>query len=263
MPNESVKKTLGVALGVCLVCSILVSSAAVALRSIQSENRERERLKNILEAGGFLEEGVDIRPTYERTIRPALIRLATGEILQSDAYPPGVNPNQFDVKEVGRDPNLSDPLPQDEDPAHIRRLPHVMTVYRVVDNETVRQLILPVYGKGLWSTLYGFLSIDADGVTIRGFTFYEHAETPGLGGEVDNPRWKAQWAGKLAFDAAGNVRISVLKGLVDASSPDACFQVDGLSGSTLTTRGVDRLVRFWLGERGYGPFLRTLRTKGL
>jgi len=261
MPNESVKKTLGVALCVCLVCSILVSSAAVALRSIHSENRERERLRNILEAGGLLEEGVDVHAVYERAIRPALIHLESGEILKPDQYPAGVDPNLFDVKDVSRDPNLSDPLPQNQDPAQIRRLPRVMAVYQVVENETARQVILPVYGKGLWSTLYGFLSIDTDGVTIRGFTFYEHAETPGLGGEVDNPRWKAQWVGKQAFDADGHVRITVLKGIVDASSPDARYQVDGLSGSTLTTRGVDRLVRFWLGEGGYGPFLRTLRTK--
>ncbi len=133
-----------------------------------------------------------------------------------------------------------------------------MVVYIVVEEGKTSKFILPIYGRGLWSTMYGFMALDRDLKTIRGFTFYEHGETPGLGGEVDNPRWKATWEGKRAFDDEWNLKIQVIKGRVDSSSSEAIYQVDGLSGSTITTRGVNNLVRFWLGEDGYGPFLKKL-----
>ena len=135
-----------------------------------------------------------------------------------------------------------------------------MQIYEVVDKDDhVTKLILPVYGKGLWSTMYGFLAIGNDLITIEGITFYEHGETPGLGGEIDNPRWKAIWKGKKAFDDKGNVIIEVIKGIVDRTSPSSDHQIDGLSGSTLTTRGVDYTIKYWLGEEGYGPYIDQLR----
>ena len=107
--------------------------------------------------------------------------------------------------------------------------------------------------------MFGFVALGSDLRTIEGFTFYEHGETPGLGGEVDNPNWKKTWQGKKAFGEDWEVKIEVIKGRVDPSSDKAKYQVDGLSGSTLTTRGVDYLVKFWLGDNGYGPFLKRLR----
>jgi Na+-transporting NADH:ubiquinone oxidoreductase subunit C len=136
-----------------------------------------------------------------------------------------------------------------------------MVIYQVMENEQVVRLILPVYGKGLWSTMYGFIALKNDLQMVTGFIFYEHGETPGLGGEIDNPRWRAKWIGKRAFDESGELKIEVVKGTIDPASPQAQYQVDGLSGATLTTRGVDNLVQFWLGENGYGPFLQNLRAK--
>ena len=134
-----------------------------------------------------------------------------------------------------------------------------MVVYLVNNDSGVEKYILPMYGKGLWSTMYGFMALNKDLRTIDGFTFYSHGETPGLGGEVDNPKWKAQWKGKQAFNENWDISIEVIKGLVDPTGPKANSQIDGLSGSTLTTRGVDKLVRFWLGDQGYGPFFKNLR----
>ena len=122
-------------------------------------------------------------------------------------------------------------------------------------------MILPIYGQGLWSTLYGFIAFDKDLKTVAGLTFYEHGETPGLGGEIDNPRWKAGWKGEQAFDDDWKVRIEVLKGSVDRTRPESRYQIDGLSGATLTARGVGRLARYWLGDDGYGPFLEKLRKR--
>ena len=110
----------------------------------------------------------------------------------------------------------------------------------------------------MWSTLYGFLALEADANTVVGLVFYEHAETPGLGGEVDNPVWKAKWVGKEVYDE-GDVAISIIKGSVDPSSSNAVHQVDGLSGATLTSRGVHNLLHFWLGDNGYKPFLTNLK----
>ena len=119
------------------------------------------------------------------------------------------------------------------------------------------KVALPIEGKGLWSTLYGFLVLGSDGATIRGITFYQHGETPGLGGEIDNLDWKALWDGRQAFDADGRPVIEVVKG--KASGPT---EVDGLSGATLTSRGVTNLVRFWLGDNGFGPYLEQFRAAG-
>ena len=93
------------------------------------------------------------------------------------------------------------------------RLPNKAVVYQRVDDGDVLAIILPVEGKGLWSTLYGFIALAPDTRTIEGITFYEHGETPGLGGEVDNPSWKALWPGRKAFDEDWEPAIEVIKGL--------------------------------------------------
>jgi len=263
MSHESVKKTIGVALGVCLVCSVLVSTAAVLLKDIQKENRKQEKLKNILIAGDLYTEGSNIQAIFSDRIRPEIIVLKAGETISRDDYDDVLNIENFDIKTISRDPRMSRPIPGDQDKAQIRRVPDYMIVYKVKEKDRMTKLILPVYGNGLWDRMYGFIALDRDLRTIKGFTFYEHSETPGLGGEVDNPRWKKLWVGKQAYDIEGRVKISVIKGAVDPAGPEATYQVDGLSGSTLTTRGVHNLVRFWLGDQGYGPYIQRLRAQGL
>ena len=121
-------------------------------------------------------------------------------------------------------------------------------------------MILPVEGLGLWSTLYGFLAVDADLETIRGLTFYEHAETPGLGGEVDNPRWKSLWPGRRTT-VDGEPRIEVIRGRAGPPGEDP-YRVDGLSGAAITGRGVTNLLRFWLSDEGFRPYLTRLSVEG-
>lgn len=120
-------------------------------------------------------------------------------------------------------------------------------------------MILPIKGYGLWSTLYGFIALEGDLNTVAGIGFYEHAETPGLGGEVDNPLWKAKWEGKKVFDDEGKTALKVIKGPVDSKRAGSEYQIDGLSGATLTSRGVSQLIQFWLGENGFAPFLTKLK----
>jgi Na+-transporting NADH:ubiquinone oxidoreductase subunit C len=248
-----------VALGVCLVCSILVSTAAVSLQSIQERKRALDKLENIVIAGGLYHKGTDPVRIYQEKITAVLVDLKSGELVPEEQWDESLDPSTFSIKAVARDPQYSVRIPGERDLTKILRRPKFMPVYQVTRDNRVERYILPIYGKGLWSTLYGLLTLDGDLQTLRGITFYEHGETPGLGGEIDNPLWKEQWDGKLAYDEDGEIVITVIKGIVDRSSPEAKYQVDGLSGSTLTTRAVDKIVKFWLGGSGYGPYIDNLR----
>jgi len=152
-------------------------------------------------------------------------------------------------------------IPKKKDIGGIRRKSRYQSIYFTKGDRDQRRIILPMHGNGLWSTMYGFLALDAaDLNTILSFAFYEHGETPGLGGEVDNPDWKGSWTqNKKAFDDSWKPSIKVVKG---KARQDSIHEVDGLSGATLTARGVENLVLFWLGEEGYGPLLTRLREGG-
>ncbi len=259
MSAEKKSKIIGVALAVCIVCSILVSTAAVTLNAIQDKNQKLDRIRNILVAGDLLDKGDNIQQIYNDYIEADLVDLSTGKIVPKDEYTNELNVTGFDIRAMANNPKYSTAIPANEDIAQIKRKPTYMPVYYVRENGELEKIILPVYGKGLWSTMYGFIALDHDLRTIEGFTFYSHGETPGLGGEVDNPKWKEIWKGKKAFDENWNVKIEVIKGRVDPERESAKYQIDGLSGSTLTTRGIDHLIKYWMGEHGYGPFFKRLR----
>jgi Na+-transporting NADH:ubiquinone oxidoreductase subunit C len=263
MSNESIGKTIVVALGVCIVWSLLVSTAAVTLKPRQEMNRKLDKLKNVLIAGDLLVKDKSIEEIFGEKITSRVVEIETGEFLPAEKQIGLLDPEDYNIKRVAADGELGVAIPADKDQARIRRKPKFVQIYFVRDADLTSKIILPIYGQGLWSKLYGFVALDRDLQTIQGFTFYEHGETPGLGGEVDNPSWKAQWKGKMAFDDENNLRIQVLKGKVDTSRSEAIYQVDGLSGSTLTTNGINNLVRFWLGDQGYGPFLNKLREEGI
>ena len=263
MSGESNTKNILVVLGVCLVCSVLVSTAAVSLNRIQKTNKQLDKSKNILMAGDLLTDNANIEEIFQEKIRSDIIELSTGNTVPEEEYNDVLNIENFDIKAMAKDPEYGVDIPSDKDLAQIKRMPKHMAIYKVVENDQVQKFILPIYGKGLWSTMYGLVAIDKDLKTVSGFTYYEHGETPGLGGEVDNPRWKQIWKGKQIFDDQWNLQIKVIKGKVDKSRPEAKYQIDGLAGSTLTTRGIDRTIRFWLGESGYGRFIRKLREERL
>ncbi|MEM7170029.1 MAG: Na(+)-translocating NADH-quinone reductase subunit C [Pseudomonadota bacterium] len=254
MPNDSPRKIIIVAVVLCLVCSVIVSAAAIGLRPLQEVNKQLEIKRNILQVAGLMRPGASIDELFKQ-IEPRVVDLRTGDF--SDA----VDPATYDQRAAARDPAQSEALPISEDLASIKRQAHYATVYLVKGEDgKATTVILPVHGYGLWSTLYGYLAVKPDGRQIVGLQFYEHAETPGLGGEVDNPSWRGQWPEKLIFDDDGNVKIDVVKGAA-TSGPDADYEVDGLAGATLTSRGVGNLVRYWAGENGFGPFLMNLQQR--
>lgn len=254
--KESTARTLTVALLVCLVCSVFVAGAAVALKPIQVDNRLLDKQRSILAIAGLSEPGMssrEVKALYDERIIARVVDLDAGTF--SDAH----DPRTFDPLKAAKDPMLSETLSGAEDIASIKRRERYSTVYMVEKDGQLDTLILPVRGYGLWSTLYGFMAVKGDLNTVVGMGFYQHAETPGLGGEVDNPKWRGLWPGKTLFDEDGNLAVEIVKGGVDPQNPKAEHQVDALAGATLTSNGVSNLLHFWLGENGFGPFIAKLR----
>ncbi len=256
--NNSILKTYQVVIGVCLVGSFLVSIAAVKLNPKQKENQRLEKIKNILLVTGLYTENANIDTIYQQNIKTQWLNLKTATYLNKNTS----KLEKLSFNALAKDQEYGEEIPSKLDIANIKRRPKYMPIYFVKKGNTIQKIILPIYGKGLWSTLYGFLALKNDAKTIAGITFYQQGETPGLGGEITNPRWQKLWQGKQAFDANGKVAIQVIKGEVIPNSPKAIYQVDGLSGATLTSRGVNNLVHYWLGSDGYGSFLHKLGRQG-
>ena len=256
--QESIGRTLLVALVMCLVCSVIVASAAVMLKPVQLTNKLLDKQRNILVIAGLIQPDAsaqEVQRVFRERIQPRLVDLDSGRFVE------GGKAETFDPLQAAKDPAQSSALSGADDIASIRRREHRTVVYQVEGpQKQLETLILPIRGYGLWSTLHGFIALKSDLNTVVGLGFYQHAETPGLGGEVDNPRWKALWPGKKVFsDDGSKTDIKIIKGSVDPSSPQAAHQVDGLAGATLTSKGVDNLLHFWLGPKGFGPFIANLR----
>jgi Na+-transporting NADH:ubiquinone oxidoreductase subunit C len=250
--KDSLGRVLGVALALCVVCSVIVSTAAVILKPQQEANKTRDLKRNILMAAGLFDASQSVEDQF-KMVTTRVVDLNTGE------YRDDIDPLTYDQRAAAKNAATSTKLSGEEDIAKIQRRENMSLVYLVNnDSGDLDKVILPIRGYGLWSTLYGFVALDSDANTIAGLGFYEHGETPGLGGEVDNPRWKAIWEGKKTY-RDGDVAISVIKGAVNTDSPASDWQVDGLSGATLTSRGVHNLVQYWLGSDGFEPYLDNLR----
>jgi len=271
MHKDSYMNTFLIAISVCLVCSFLVSSAAVGLKELQAKNADKDKKKNILQAAGFdsrqIEEAGGVFELFRARVEPIIIKLETGkqegiekivEYDDTDALNTVDDAvEKYDQIAVAR--SKAEGLvttfdSKKEDIAGITAAEKWSHVYLVKSEDgSIQKYVFPIRGKGLWSILKGFVAVENDFQTIAGLTYYEHAETPGLGGEVDNPNWKEKWIGKAIYDEQGEVAIEVIKG---SASADEKFAVDGLSGATITSRGVTNMLHFWLGPRGFGPFIQ-------
>lgn len=249
--KETLGKTVGVVVAVCLVCSIIVSGAAVGLRELQQANAALDRQSNILAAAGLLGEAKtkkEIGIVYDARVVERFVNLATGEYV--------ANPAEGELKpydmygRVSKAPDTS--TKAEGSPAGFSRRANVASIFLIKDEVgAVSRIILPVHGSGLWDLMFGFLALDSDGHTIRELIFYQHKETPGLGGEIQNPEWQAKWNGKQLF-SNGDVVIEVNKG----DNRDDQYAVDALSGATLTSNGVENTLQYWASDNGYGNYLK-------
>jgi len=255
LSNDSLEKTINVALALCLVCAVLVSMATVALRPLQSHNKALDMKKNILDVAGLLQDGTDIDQAFKERIEAKLVDIKTGEYVDG-------NVDEYDQRKAAKDPAQNEVIPVDKDIASIRTKAKLAKVFLVKNGDKLQSIILPINGYGLWSTMYGFLALEADGQTVQSINLYDQGETPGLGGEVVNPNWRALWKGKKVYAENGEVALTLVKGTVDNSRPDAVNKVDGLAGATLTSRGVSNLIMYWMGPEGFSPYLNKLKSNG-
>lgn len=263
--KESISRVFTVAIVLCVVSALFVAGSVVLLRPAQVANKLLDTQRNILSAAGLYGEGVDAQSVFEKKITVRLVDLRTGELV-ADAAAAGITSvDAYDQRVATKDPALSAAIPVEKDIAKLRRKANFAKVYLINDDAgQLEKIVLPISGYGLWSTMYGYLVLGNDLNTVVGITFTEHGETPGLGGEVDNPKWKAQWPGKQVYDEAGTVAAHLKKGGVNPDSEaDRLHNVDGLAGATLTSNGVNNVIKYWLGEEGFGPFLKKLKAQGV
>ena len=250
--KDSTTGTISVVVILSLICAIIVAGSAVLLKTPQEEQKALDKQKNILSVAGLLKQDAtkkEVLDIYQKNIEARCVELSTGEYKDC--------PANFDAKSAVKNPAESTALAAADDYAGIRVRANLAEVYLAkAQDGTVNQIILPMYGKGLWSVMYGFISLQPDGNTVNGITYYEHGETPGLGGEIENPRWQAQFAGKKLLDEQGNAALYVGKGAATASKEHG---IDAISGSTLTSNGVSNSFKFWLGKNGFGPYLAKLK----
>ena len=251
--KETFGKTVGFVLAVCVVCALLVSFSAVQLKPLQQANKLLDQQTKILEASGLLETaGDNIVETYNKFVDARMINLDSGEFVEGDIL-------NFEERRNARDSSLS--IKPKNDIAGINRRSNTAVVYLIKDEEgAINTVVLPIVGSGLWDLMYGYVGLESDLNTVKSVIYSDHKETPGLGAEVLNPKWKALWPGKKIYNDAGEVKAKLVKGGAKASD---IHGVDALSGATLTSNGVTHTLQFWFGEEGYKTFITKYRAEGV
>jgi Na+-transporting NADH:ubiquinone oxidoreductase subunit C len=196
---------------------------AVALKPIQQLNKELDQKKNILRAAGMLPADQDVSADG-RSIEELFAEFTVRAVdLQTGEYVDDVDVVTYDPIRAAKDSSTSVALSPEEDIATLRRRENVSLVYLKATATGIDKVVMPVRGYGLWGTLYGYLALDGDLNTIAGLGFYQHKETPGLGGEVDNSKWKASWQGVRLFNDMGQPQVKLVK--QRSASTNACGQL--------------------------------------
>ncbi|MCE8522738.1 Na(+)-translocating NADH-quinone reductase subunit C [Ruegeria pomeroyi] len=253
MKSDALRSLLVLA-GVAFICAILVSVSTTALRPIQERNQLLQRYTNIVALTGLVEPNADDATIFE-VVDQLDVRVVN---LEAGEFAPDVDPTSVNSRAAVTDDQRSSRIPSEADVAKLGRRPNEEIVYLVWQGDTLSRLIFPISGQGMWSTLRGFIALEGDLNTIALVSFYEQAETAGLGDQIEDPDWQAQWQGRKMYDGNGNVQFQVAGGTVSPSSPSAAYQVDGLTGATITGNAVTNLVRYWFGPHGYGPLLKKI-----
>ena len=251
MNKDSALNIAFVGIGLCLLCSAIISLIAIQLRSVQNENVVKDMQKKIVSSAGLELEYGSVENAM-MNIKTIVVDLDQGKIVD-------INPNSYELSKELREEGKYKFLSAENDIASIKKREKYSKVFIEYKDDKINTLILPVRGYGLWGILYGYLAIKSDFNTVAGLEFYEHKETPGLGAEIDNPKWKALWKGKKIYQENGEVSLKVIKGNVLASSENINYEVDGLSGATLTCNGVTNLIAYWMGSDGFLNFINNLR----
>ena len=249
VPNDRPLKAILVVLVVCLFASVLVTTTSVLLRPMREANEQRARMAKLTGVLSGAQQALGERA------KAVVVDLESG--LPDET----LNPETYDLRAATSDPATSVEISPDRDIAGLGRRARHSVVHLLYSNGDLDLIVLPVHGKGYASTLYGYLGLTGDTEEVVGLTFFEHAETPGLGAMIENPTWLERWQGKRVWRAPGEPALGVAEGPLDRTAPESVYLVDGLTGATWTGRGVTNLLRFWLGPDGYGPFLKNVRER--
>lgn len=253
LPNTSRTKTVAVAFIVSAVSAVVVSATAVTLKPIQDANRAAESQARLEAMMATLPGLADLlRGAEGDSLQTVVVNLDTGEVADD------IDLGEFDLEAAAADPEASTELTPEEDIAGIGRKPEYSQIYVLTDDGDLKLVILPVFGAGYQAPIKAFLALEGDLNTVAGLTITEQAETPGLGARIEEPGWQALWPGKLIADENGEIALTVVRGAAKTE-----YEVDGITGATRTSNAIGNMVRFWMGENGYGPVLDNLRDGGL
>tara|TARA_B100001996_G_scaffold371128_1_gene346139 strand:+ start:503 stop:1171 length:669 start_codon:yes stop_codon:yes gene_type:complete len=212
---------------ISVILGLGLSATRDSLRERQLLNIELDIKKKILSVLGFEQTGdwtdKDVQSMYDNNINEIIISSVGEEVKENNAS--------------GQD---------------------TYKIYQSRDGNRVKGYAIPISGKGLWGTMYGYFAIEPDASTAKGITFYKHKETPGLGAEVDKDWFKNNFIGKKFIDDSGNlVSIEVIKGFVSDKDPNAKHKVDGISGATVTGNGLTTFLKADLQK--YEPYFAKIR----
>ena len=259
MNNDSTLKALLVVVLTALTCSVVVTTTAVTLKPIQRAYQDLERNRVLVGIAGLAEQATTLP---DRQV-VSLFQELEARVVDLDAgtFDDNISADDLDSLAAASDPERSVAIPPNQDVASLGRRARRVAIYVVPRADGIERMVLPVYGQGMWSTLYGFIALDSDLNTIAGITFYEQAETAGIGDQILRADWQARWVGRKLYDAGGTLRFRVSNQTVDPQSPEADYHVDAISGATVTTDAVSNLVTYWLGEHGFQPFIDSLRER--
>ena len=213
--------------GLCLICGFLLTFAASSLKPMQQRNQAIDKQKNILKVLNV----TDAQKKYSNE--------EVSQLYESYIQTKWVDDNGKVVDDKTDAP-----------------------IFLYVKNNNVDAYAIPISGYGLWSTLYGYFSVDGDGTTVRGITFYQHGETPGLGAEVEATWFQENFVGKKIASITGEFKsVTIVKGKVEnvAAKDDYAYNVDGISGATVTCNGVNSFLKEALLR--YELFAKRLRSE--
>lgn len=243
LDNDRPAKILGMAFLMSGACATVVTLSAVALKPLREANAEAARKAHMLEM-------LRSRPGLSDALAGTRADAVTMHVVELES---GTLRPELDPGSLTGDAEVA--IPEQHDLARLGTRPARAVISLVGEAERPSLVVLPVYGRGYQSMLRGYLVLKADLDTIAALTFYEQGETPGVGARITEPQWLSRFAGKRAFGDDGEVALAVVP---QAHGP---HQVDAIGGATRSCRGVDGLIRYWLGPHGFGPFLARLKER--
>jgi Na+-transporting NADH:ubiquinone oxidoreductase subunit C len=210
---------------ITVVCGGLLAFAAVSLKPAQDFNIAQEQKKNILSSVITLSETDDVDAIYNKRVKAFVLDYA-GNVVAGKKAPDVVVASEY--KKAPKD-----------------RLLPVYEFRSEADTSKVEYAVMPVYGYGLWNNIWGFVAVKSDFSTVQGVRFKHAGETPGLGARIESEEIQERFKGKTIFDNGTLTSVAIQKGEGHDYS-DNPHKVDGMSGATLTGKGVNNMLKDYL-----------------